>query len=94
MIEARQVREIKAVAKAFQIDRTFRDGVDWLARNTNNAEISDAVRLLGVLTDTPDEWVLQAVGRRQDELASDPAYLPGYGMLEADGTPTICKGRR
>ena len=53
-------------------DRIYSDGIDWLAQNTSNDEpSSDAVRLLACLTDTAEEWVLQAVGHRQDEIAAN-----------------------
>jgi hypothetical protein len=44
-------------------DRIFAQGVNWLAQN-GLTEMSDAHRLLGVLTDTTDEWVLQAVAHQ------------------------------
>lgn len=72
MSDASTIRQAKEVARAFQIDRTYREGVGWLAQNTEHGNPSmDGIRLLAYLTDTAEEWVLQEVGILQDAIAAN-----------------------
>ena len=61
--------------RSSQIDRTFNDGVWWLAQHTDNAEVGDAIRLLAYLTDTTEEWILRAVGHQQARIAANDAKV-------------------
>jgi len=62
---------IRKASAAMARERTYNEGINWLAQNTDNAAIGDAIRLLAYLTDTTEEWVWQAVAHQQDAIAAN-----------------------
>jgi len=45
--------------------RKYSEALDWLAQNTENSEIGDAIRLLAYMADTSEEYVFLAANTQQ-----------------------------